>query len=310
MLPYRTPSPTIPRSARAAFALGMLGALAIGALGSTEAAASWPNDVRLSQLGSYDGAAVTDTGTTRAAYQQVVRELGASIANRPSIARTSGLHGFDLSLNTSVSWIDDGDEGDLKPAPWARVHQDGDPAGTVFTPSLTLRKGLPLGLEGGATLGYVGGSNQTTFGAFGRWGIVEGYKQYPDFTVQVGYTGLVGNEELDLGVVDTSFTIGYTLPFGRSAGMNSAKFSPYLGAGWLKIKAAPRMSEADREALGLRDVSGFKSSDAFTDGLSPATIHVGARLQSGDVQVQAATLITTTKDRVTPGVNVGIGYVY
>jgi hypothetical protein len=65
----------------------------------------------------------------------------------------------------------------------------------------------------------------------------------------------------------------------------------------------------DREALGLREVSGFKGNKAFTEGMSPATIHIGARLQSGDVQVQAATLLTTTQDRLTPGVNVGIGYV-
>ena len=307
MLPYRTPPTSFLRPAMAAAALASLG---LGLLGAPEASAAWPNDVRLSQLGTFNGEPVTDTGATRAAYQQVVREFGAAIANRPSIARTSGLHGFDLSLNTSVSWIEDGEEGSLKPAPWERVHPDGDPNGTVFSPSITLRKGLPLGLEGGATLGYVGGSSQTTFGAFGRWGIVEGYKQYPDLTVQVGYSGLVGNEELDLGVVDTSFTVGYTLPFGRSPGMNSAKFSPYLGAGWLKIKAAPRMSDSDREALGLREVSGFKGNKAFTEGMSPATIHIGARLQSGDVQVQAATLLTTTQDRLTPGVNVGIGYVY
>lgn len=307
MLPNRTPPTSTHLPVRGAAALA---GVALGLLGSSEAAAAWPNDVRLSQLGSFDGEPVTDVGATRAAYEQVVREFGASIANRPSVARTSGLHGFDLSINTSVSWIDDGVEGSLKPAAWERVHPEGDPNGTVFSPSLTLRKGLPLGLEGGATLGYIGGTSQTTFGAFGRWGIVEGYKQYPDLTVQVGYTGLVGNEELDLGVVDTSFTIGYTLPFGRSPGMNSAKFSPYLGAGWLKIKAAPRMGEAEREALGLREISGFKGSDAFAKGLSPATIHIGARLQSGDVQVQAATLLTTTQDRLTPGVNVGIGYVY
>lgn len=302
---------TLPCSPRSPLARRVgLGLTALAALGPAEALAGWPNDVRLSQLSSFDGATVNDPVTQRGAYETVVRELGAAIANKPSTARTSGLHGFDLTLNGGVAWIDDGEDGDLQGAPWERVHAEGDPSGTVTVPSLTLRKGLPMGLEGGATLGYVAGSSQTTFGAFGRWGLLEGYRQFPDLTVQVGWTGLVGNEELDLGVMDTSFTVGYTVPFGRSKGLNSAKFSPYLGAGWLKIKGTPRMSAEDQEALGVRAVSGFKNSDAFAEGFSPATIHVGTRMQSGDVLLQAATVLTTTKDRLTPGVTVGIGYAY
>jgi len=292
--------------------VGPLTLLAFGlALAPARAEAGWPNDVSLSSLGDWGGSPVTDLGGSKAAYEQVVREMGAVIANKPMApAETSGIHGFDLQLSTTMGFLDAKTQDGQPPAPWARTHVDGDPSGAMWIPGVSARKGLPLGLEAGAHMGYIAGSSQTVFGAWGRWGLVEGYRQFPDFSFQMGYSGLVGNDELDLGVMDTSFNLGYTIPFGRLQGFNEGSISPYLGAGWLKINAQPRLSDEEQQSLGVSPVSGFRSKDGFKEGFSPATIHLGARLRSGDVTMQGATVLTTTRDRVTTTLSIGMGLVY
>ena len=58
-------------------------------------------------------------------------------------------------------------------------------------------------------------------------------------------------------VVDASATVGYTFPFGRTVGINSSRFSPYLGVGTLRISADPKLDEDEESALGIGPVSGF-----------------------------------------------------
>ncbi len=280
---------------------------------SSVAAAQWPDDVRLSTMSSFDGEPVSSLATNRAAYEQVVRELGAIIANKPvSVAHTSGLEGFDISFQNTLGFISANGENNVAgaPAAWERTHADNDPSHTLWIPRIHVRKGLPISAEVGANVGYVAFSQQTVFGAYGRWGLVEGYRQFPNVVIQGGYTAYLGNPELDLGVMDMSATIGYSFPFGRFAGINEADFSPYFGVGWLQINAVPTLDAEVQEALGVRAVSGFKSKDHYVDGYRPATLSLGTRLRSGDVQMTFAGTLTTTKDRATPTLEVGLGYVY
>jgi hypothetical protein len=281
--------------------------------GSSTALASWPDDVRLSQLASFEGENFTNVKANRAAYEQVVRELAAVVANKASgPAATSGLAGFDVALTSTVGFIDA--NGDARngggTAPWERTHADADPTHVAWVPGISVRKGLPMSLEVGTNLGYVAFSRQTTFGAYGRWGLVEGYRQFPDFTVQVGYAGYLGNDELELGVMDTSFSLGYDLPFGRGRTYKASSFSPWLSAGFLRVNAAPLLGQDQQQSLGVRPVSAFRGKDAYTDGFAPATIAAGVRLRSGDVQMLLSQTVVTTKDRPTATLNVGIGYIY
>jgi hypothetical protein len=280
---------------------------------SPDASAKWPDDVQLSALSSFEGQPVTSLATSRAAYEQVVRELGAIIANKPTtVAHTTGLEGFDVSLTNTVGFIQaNGERADATgPAAWERLHGDNDPSHTLWIPRLNVRKGLPLSSEVGANLGYVAFSGQTVFGAYGRIGLVEGYRQFPNVAIQGGYTAYLGNPELDLGVMDMSATIGYSIPFGRFAGVNDAVFSPFFGVGWIQINAVPTLDTELQQEIGVRAVSGFKSKDHYVDGFRPATLSLGGRVLSGDVQMSLAGTLTTTKDRATPTIEVGLGYVF
>lgn len=241
------------------------------------------DDVQLSSLGEWDGVAVTDTGLTADAYQAVVRQLGAAIANKPMLpAETLGASGMDASLSNSASFIHAYHKGE--PTSWQRMHEDGDPTRVMWIPSLQVRKGLPLSLEAGASLGYIAFSRQTAFGGYGRWALIEGYRSFaPDLAVQVGYTGYVGNDELELGVLDMSTTISYTIPFGLLEGINQGAVTPYINLGLLKMRAEPRLSDADQAALGVSPVSGFKSSDNYAEGFSPFQGALGVQIRSTDV---------------------------
>ena len=280
--------------------------LALLSVASAPAYAGWPDDVSLSAMSTYQGAPVDNLKATSEAYEQVVRELGVAIANKPiAPAETLGAHGFDLSLTSTVAFLSTTSDDADSPAAWERVHADNDPTGAMFIPTLNFRKGLPLSLEAGASWGYVAFSRQTVFGAYGRWALVEGYRQYPDLTIQAGYRGYLGNDELKLGVMDARLSLGYSIPFGVWPGINDAVFSPQVGAGLLRIKAEPVLSETEQASLGVGAVSGFKGSDSYTDGYAPADIHLGFRIVSGDFEVIA---LGTVAPSVIPTVNLGFGY--
>ena len=248
--------------------------LTVLALGVGTAQAAWPDDISISQLGMWKGGSYDQADVIQSAYARVVQQTGMAIANTPlGAAETLGINGFDIAMTSSVSFLEANAN-----SPWQRVHQDADPSRAMWIPGVTVRKGLPMSLEAGAQLGYIAFSRQTRFGGWGRVGLVEGYKKLPDVTLQVGYAGYVGNPELALGVMDTSLVVGKTWAFGRTL-----------------------------EDYGIGEVSGFSSSDAFTEGYTPAAFHLGTRFLSGDFQFL---LGSTISPNAGISLSAGLGYTY
>lgn len=254
------------------------------------AAAGYPDDITLTALDAYDGEVVTDTEAMQSAYYEVVKQLGAGIANKPLLpGETLGISGFDVSFSNNVTFLDA--HGDKEPSAWERVSPDNDPTRVLWLPTVGVRKGLPFSLEVGANLGYLAFSRQATVGGYGRWGLIEGYRSMaPDLSVQVGYTGYVGNPELNLGVLDAALTVGYTLPFGMLEGIHQAAFSPFFSVGLLSIKAEPRLSESDQSALGVHalpcweatDDAGAKKESCEEKGFKPVELALGMQVLSND----------------------------
>lgn len=283
----------------------LLGVLIVGSLFSEQALAA--QDLSLSALGTWNGSMTTEIVAAEA-YQTVISQLGVAIANKPiAPGETLGVNGFDFGVNSTVAFIDSKDLSSSQPSAWSRVSPEQDGAPVLWIPGLQARKGLPFSLEIGANAGIIAFTHQTVFGGYGRWGLIEGYKPIPDITLQIGYSGYVGNDELELGVMDTSVTLGYTLPFGTIVGINQAQFSPYLGAGTLKIHAAPRYAGTENPYIGATPVSGFKSSDNYDGAYSNFVLHGGFRIQNGDFQLRMLAAIA-------PGslvsMNLGLGFIY
>ena len=222
----------------------------LAALLPTAAWASWPEDVTLSGMTEHGGVRVADQAGLQAAYEQLVLEMGTAIANKPlAPAETLGAFGFDFSAGNTFVFVDTRATTGDPPTPWERAHTDESPQNLMFVPSMTARKGLPFSLEAGATASWVGMSRQGAFGGFARLGIVEGYKPWPDLTLQLGYSGYVGNDELELGVLDMGVTLGSTYAFGSFPGIRQAQFAPYLNFSMLQVSAAPILDDDTGEAI-------------------------------------------------------------
>lgn len=289
------------------------------------AMAAYPEDISLVAMDDFGGVSTLPMSSedfVASGYQTLAKELGVAIANKPlAPGETLGVYGFSVGIANTFAFIRTGYPDGVNPSGWDLADQDEDPPDYLFIPWLTFRKGLPLSLELGANAGWIGLSRTGVFGGYGRWAPLEGYRQVPDLCFQVGYAGYVGNDELEVGVMDMSATLGYSVPFGVTQGINQAVFSPYLSAGLNRIHAAPRVDLSDTELDGrLTEMTGFKSQaqldDAETTGdqsvtfdtsFVPFVMSGGFRIVNGDF---SATLSASYSPGLIVTTNIGFGFVY
>ena len=219
---------------------------------TTIAWGAWPQDVSLSGMAEHDGAPVVLDGE----YLDLIEELGAAVAHKPlAPAETLGTLGFAVGVSTTFMFVD-GESEDGEPTIWERARTDETASSYLFLPQLSVRKGLPFSLEVGVDAAWMGMSRQGVFGGQVRAALVEGYKPWPDLTARLGYSGYVGNEELELGVLDVGATFGSTFAFGSFPGIRSAQFSPYLDYAMLRIAASPRVDADVAAAVGAVELTG------------------------------------------------------
>ena len=164
-----------------------------------------------------------------------------------------------------------------------------------------------MSFEVGATWSWVAFSRQTALGGFARWGVFEGWENAPDVSMQLGYTGYLGNDELELGALDGSMSIGYTFPIGYLIGVNQADIAPFGGIGFMQINAAPRLSKPDQDRLGVSPVSGMSGKDAYKAGFSLFTSHIGVRIRSGDFHITTSTGLIA---KASPTINMAVGLTF
>lgn len=272
-------------------------------------ASAWPDDVDLSQLAYKNDSPVLDPAENVDDYRTVIQELGVAVANKPLMpAETLGINGFEVGLATTIAFHSNKAPDFGVASPWDRVDVDGDARNALWIPWVMVRKGLPLSTEVGVNLGWLGFSRQTVFGGYGRVAPLEGYEQAPDIAFQVGYAGYVGNDQLELGTMDWSGTLSYSLPFGSLLGINSASFSPYIGAGQVILHAEPKLAADVSQSLGLTPVSGFKNTDAYDatdDAWRRPRIHGGMRIVSRTFHFK---LGSTWTPQVMPEIHAGMGF--
>ncbi len=263
-----------------------------------------------------DVLASTCTDFVTVGYHQLVRELGTTIGNKPSLpARTLGVNGFAFDVFNTFAFIRTGTLDGVNPTGWDLAAEDDEAYPLLMVPTLRFRKGLPFSLEAGLNLGWISTTQTATVAGFGRWGLIEGWKQFPDLTLQIGYGGYVGNDELELGTFDATLTIGYDLAFGRTKLINSSIFSPFAGLGIQRFHAAPRVGLDGTSLAGrLPEVSGWKSADdpatdkvVFNSQFAPFTFGGGFRLLSGSFNFTVSADYAVNSIAT---VHAGFGFVY
>ena len=275
---------------------------------SLTAVAAELDSLSLTAMSDWGSDPYTNANSIGVAYDKVVRQLGAAIANRPvAPVRSLGIHGGEISLRNTVTILDSQIRLDGSPSPWSLMTPDENHMGALWIPEVNIRKGLPLSTEFGMKMGYIGNSRQGTFGGWGRCSFIEGYQKSPDLALQIGYSGYTGNNELALGVMDISLSIGKSFGIGPFATMNSSHITPYAAIGLLRYRAMPRISTEESDALGVYRISAFKASPDFTEGYSALNTDAGLHIQSNDFFISLGGYYTL---QATAGFNTQIGLIY
>ncbi len=240
-------------------------ALLVVALFAGRADAKFPEDIDVRGLQQLD------VNTAQVMFEYVVREMAMTISPKAlSPGETLGTFGFELGFENTLAFphtTTDADETipvwDVFNA-WELMTESGEPnPGIIYMPQVRLRKGLPYSFEVGTTLGWMLNTRQSVLGVYGRWAPQEGWRNVPDVSLGWAYSGLVGNETLDMGVFEFDVTVGYTFVFGLDKEFTSARFAPFAGLGFLSSHAKPKNIEFD-----LTPVTGWAAK--AEPGVNPA----------------------------------------
>ncbi len=270
---------------------------------------AYPEDVTPSAMVEYDGQLVLDSKRLGRDYEQLIKELGTVVANKPMApAETLGEAGWDFAYYMQFVFNEARDRGD-DPSPWARAHQQADPLPYQWIPTFAARKGLPMSTEVGFNVGWVGMSNTGVVGGFGRFGLVEGYKPWPDVSVSIGYSGYVNNKEIDLGVLDMGVTIGSTWATGHTVGVNSAQISPWANFTTLRISSAPNIDEDVAGEIGATTYKGGNNPD-FADAVKPLVVpqaDIGFQIVSRNIHTRVSLAWAPS---TIPSLNTGMGMTF
>lgn len=253
----------------------------------------------------HGGVRVVDSQLLNADYGQLVAELGTAIANKPVLpASTTGTYGFEFSFGTTFMFLD-AIQRDNDISPWDRAEADEDAQPFLFIPTFSARKGLPLSTEIGGSIGWVGMTRTGLASIYGRVAVLEGYQPLPDLTLQVGYSGYVGNDELELGVLDLGATVGTKLPIGGAPLLNTGRFEPFATFALLRVSAQPTVDTTTLEALAAQS---FRSNDP--NGSKPIALpQVGAgfQLTNGNVHFRLAAAWSW---KTLPTATAGMGFTF
>jgi hypothetical protein len=281
-------------------------------LASPPAAAGWPDDVTLSSIPVHAGVPVSDTARLSADFGQLVRELGVAVASGPVFpAHTLGVAGFELSLDNTLSFIDVYSP-DGEPSPWDRAHAQETPSAVMWQPGLTIRKGLPFSTELAFRVRWIGLSRQAVVSGDVRIALVEKFKPFPDVNLHLGYSGYVGNDELDLGVFHLGGTLGSTFHVGPPKGPRNIAITPYADIRLLVIRATPSVSSDVATSAGLAHY-GSQARNPDPDNLPTVKAVATAQFNGGVELVGGKLLFRVTGGYALRGlatVGTSIGFVY
>jgi hypothetical protein len=169
-------------------------------------------------------------------FNSLVDELEAVASyNAIAPAEPLGITGFDLGLSVSSYRIDD--------SVWDRVVSDGSAPSQLPLARLVARKGLPFGMDLGASYSRAADSNVSALGGELRKALLEGSSATPAVSVSGHYSALLGVDDLDLAT--------YGVDLGISKGF--AILTPYAGIGQVWYQGE------DKTSLNLQDRNGSQT---------------------------------------------------
>lgn len=202
--------------------------LAAAMLSGAGAAVAADNDISLSP------------SMSQSSFNTLVDELGMVTAYAPfSPAETLGVTGFELGASLTMAKIDE--------SVWNDALSDADAPSMLPVPRLMLRKGLPLGIDIGASYTSIPDSNVTIVGGELRKSLVDGTTAVPAVSVLGHFSNLSGVDDLDLST--------YGVDLGISKGF--AMFTPYGGIGQVWYEGTEHATSVDFNARESSETRGY-----------------------------------------------------
>ena len=150
-------------------------------------------------------------------FNDLVKEAGTMIAYRGiAPAEPQGLTGFDIGVEASFFKIDDG--------LWNQVLDSDDVPSYLPVPKVHVRKGLPFGIDLGASYAMVPSSNIKVVAGEIQYAILDGSVALPALAVRGHYSTLLGVDDLDLTTYGADAVVSKGFLF----------ITPYAGVGVMR----------------------------------------------------------------------------
>jgi hypothetical protein len=229
----------LPRNPKVAIAAASLG-VALSTLGTAGPAMAGDMDITPERLAN---CSTSPCQPNNVGWANLMSELGMVIAPTAfHAARTTGLGGFALSLETSFTHVNVdasaggqqywhlGTAGPIDPNTHAFSVENTNPDSLLGVYSLKARKGLAYGFEIAGDLGYLANTSLWVGGADVRWALLEGYRTgvlgyFPDIAIGGGVRTLGGSPKFFLTTVGLDAQISKPIAID-----DSAVLTPYVGA--------------------------------------------------------------------------------
>jgi hypothetical protein len=170
-------------------------------------------------------------------FRALSEDLGSALSYKPLIPSESmGITGFDIGVAVTAT--------DLANKSQYAAAFSGDAPSTLPVPTVRIHKGLPFGIDIGASLAAVPSSNIRVAGGELRWAFIEGSALVPAVAVRLSATSLSGVDQLKLRTtgVDLSISKGF------------AMLTPYAGVGTVRVASTPNAGALTKVSLSQTKV--------------------------------------------------------
>jgi len=166
------------------------------------------------------GETINLQGIAQEQFKSLSKELGLAVSYVPaSPAEPLGITGFDVGvevtyapLNTNAAFV------------------TSSPLDFILVPKLHVQKGLPFGIDIGATYASVSSFNFSIIGAEIKYALLSGNVALPALAIRGAYTKLGGVNSLDLNTLSVDLSVSKGVLF----------LTPFAGLGMTQVTATEK----------------------------------------------------------------------
>lgn len=172
-------------------------------------------------------------GLSQDDFSNLMKDISLAATPTPnSPAEPLGTLGFDIALETQLTNIDEDS------AKWKNAWDNGDPDSAIWANRVHIQKGLPFGLDLGASITKGANIDFTAITLEAKYALLEGSVLTPAVSVKAAYTKVLDLEDVDLqsGLVGIYISKGFLI------------LTPYAG-----VEDVYTMASEDSDNVDLDD---------------------------------------------------------